>query len=228
MSGGETSLSGTDNNSLALKYTPGYESVFINGVLQVRGSDYVATTGTTVTGLIALTANDVVMVESIIAYSVGDTYTQTAADAKFYSKTSSASSGEASTVNINTKPWNMPWGLQAHVSSSNNTITSAVLVGLTTSFTFVNNRRYKVSAVVSGQFVSGRALGVLTVGSIGGNRIYDVSSGSYFNFGGYCVVTGTGTSQTITVGMSNVSGSTVAAGDASSLHTLTIEDIGPA
>jgi hypothetical protein len=77
MSGGETSLSGTDNNSLALKYTPGYESVFINGVLQVRGSDYVATTGTTVTGLIALTASDVVMVESIIAYSVGDTYTQT-------------------------------------------------------------------------------------------------------------------------------------------------------
>jgi rRNA maturation endonuclease Nob1 len=101
-------------------------------------------------------------------------------------------------------------------------------IGLTTSFTFVNNRRYKVSAVVSGQFVSGRGLGVLTVGSIGGNRIYDVSSGSYFNFGGYCVVTGTGTSQTITVGMSNVSGSTVAAGDGSSLHTLTIEDIGPA
>jgi hypothetical protein len=45
--------------------------------LQVRGSDYVATTGTTVTGLTALTASDVVMVESIVAYSVGDTYTQT-------------------------------------------------------------------------------------------------------------------------------------------------------
>lgn len=83
MSGGQTSLSGTDNNSLALKYTPGYESVFINGVLQVRGSDYVATTGTTVTGLIALTANDVVMVESIVAYSVGDTYTQSTLDGKF-------------------------------------------------------------------------------------------------------------------------------------------------
>jgi hypothetical protein len=77
MSGGETTLSGTDNNSLALKYTAGYESVFINGVLQVRGSDYVATTGTTITGLTALVASDVVMVESIIAYSVGDTYTQT-------------------------------------------------------------------------------------------------------------------------------------------------------
>jgi len=83
MSGGETSLSGTDNNSLALKYTPGYESVFINGVLQVRGSDYVATTGTTVTGLTALTASDVVMVESIIAYSVGDTYTQSTLNTMF-------------------------------------------------------------------------------------------------------------------------------------------------
>jgi hypothetical protein len=108
MSGGETSLSGTDNNSLALKYTPGYESVFINGVLQVRGSDYVATTGTTVTGLIALTANDVVMVESIIAYSVGDTYTQSTLDGKFSPITTtglvlitSATFTAASTVNVN-------------------------------------------------------------------------------------------------------------------------------
>ena len=86
MSGGETSLSGTDNNSLALKYTPGYESVFINGVLQVRGSDYLATTGTTVTGLTALVSGDIVMVESIVAYSVGDTYTQTQSDARFVNK----------------------------------------------------------------------------------------------------------------------------------------------
>jgi len=76
MSGGETSLSGSDNNSLTLKYTPGYEELFINGVLQVRGSDYVATTGTSITGLTALSAGDVVMIQSTIAYSVGDTYTQ--------------------------------------------------------------------------------------------------------------------------------------------------------
>jgi hypothetical protein len=76
MSGGETSLSGTDNNSLSLQYTPGYESVFINGVLQVRNLDYTATSGSTIAGLTALASNDVVMVESIIAYSVGDTYTQ--------------------------------------------------------------------------------------------------------------------------------------------------------
>ena len=77
MSGGETSLSGTDDNSLSLQYTPGYESVFINGVLQVRNLDYTATSGSTISGLTALASNDIVMVESIVAYSVGDTYTQT-------------------------------------------------------------------------------------------------------------------------------------------------------
>ena len=76
MSGGETSLSGTDNNSLSLRYTPGYESVFINGVLQARNLDYTATSGSTISGLTALASNDIVMVESIVAYSVGDTYTQ--------------------------------------------------------------------------------------------------------------------------------------------------------
>jgi hypothetical protein len=93
MSGGETSLSGTDDNSLALEYTPGYESVFINGVLQVRGSDYVATTGTTVTGLTALTASDVVMVESIVAYSVGDTYTQSQISSLLDAKSNVGASG---------------------------------------------------------------------------------------------------------------------------------------
>ena len=93
MSGGETSLSGTDNNSLSLVYTVGYESVFINGVLQVRGSDYVATDGTTVTGLTALTASDVVTVESIVAYSIGDTYTQAQTDSLLDAKSPVSTTG---------------------------------------------------------------------------------------------------------------------------------------
>ena len=93
MSGGETSLSGTDDNSLSLVYTVGYESVFINGVLQVRGSDYTATTGTTVTGLTALTASDVVTVESIVAYSIGDTYTQAQTDSLLDAKSPVSTTG---------------------------------------------------------------------------------------------------------------------------------------
>ena len=46
MSGGETSLSGYDNASQALSYTPGQEQVYLNGILLVRGDDYTATNGT--------------------------------------------------------------------------------------------------------------------------------------------------------------------------------------
>jgi hypothetical protein len=83
MTGGETSLSGNDDLSLSLAYTPGYEQLYINGVLQVRGQDYTATTGTTVTGLTALVAGDTVEIFSAVARTVADVYTQTQSDARF-------------------------------------------------------------------------------------------------------------------------------------------------
>ena len=86
MIGGETSLSGNDDSSLPLAYTPGYEQLYINGVLQVRGGDYTATTGTTVTGLTALVANDVVEIFSAVARTVADVYTQTQSDARFVNR----------------------------------------------------------------------------------------------------------------------------------------------
>jgi hypothetical protein len=86
MAGGETSLSGNDDSSLPLAYTPGYEQLYINGVLQVRGGDYTATTGTTVTGLTALVANDVVEIFSAVARTVADVYTQTQSDARFVNR----------------------------------------------------------------------------------------------------------------------------------------------
>jgi hypothetical protein len=84
--GGETSLSGNDSSGLPLAYNPGYEQVYLNGVLQYRGSDYVATTGNTITGLTALVANDTIEVLSFVTAPIGDTYTQVAADGKFANK----------------------------------------------------------------------------------------------------------------------------------------------
>jgi len=69
--GGETSLSGTDDNGISLSYVAGSEKVFINGALQVRGVDYTGTTGTTLTGIPALTAGDIVEVHSSSNYLVG-------------------------------------------------------------------------------------------------------------------------------------------------------------
>lgn len=82
VAGGETSVSGTDDNAVTLSYTVGLEQVFINGVLQVRGTDYVATTGTSITGLSALAANDVVTVICYAPFNVANTIAPTLVDAK--------------------------------------------------------------------------------------------------------------------------------------------------
>ena len=68
--GGETSLSGNDDAGISLSYVPGSEKVFINGALQVRGTDYVGATGTTLTGIPALTAGDIVEVHSSSNYTI--------------------------------------------------------------------------------------------------------------------------------------------------------------
>ena len=70
MSGGETSLSGYDNASQALSYTPGQEQVYLNGILLVRGDDYTATNGTSITGLTALAASDFIQVNCYNNFSV--------------------------------------------------------------------------------------------------------------------------------------------------------------
>jgi hypothetical protein len=57
--GGTTVLSGNDNNSLPLTYSVGYEQVFQNGVLLVRGSNYTATSGTSITLANASVTGDV-------------------------------------------------------------------------------------------------------------------------------------------------------------------------
>jgi len=68
--GGETSISGADANNNILSYTPNVEQVFINGVLQVRGQDYTATNGSSITGLAALTASDSVEIVTFEAFTV--------------------------------------------------------------------------------------------------------------------------------------------------------------
>jgi len=79
--GGETTISGADANGAVLAYTAGLEQVVLNGAVLVRGHDYLATTGTTITGLSpALVASDVLEVFSFIAFTVANTYTQAQVD----------------------------------------------------------------------------------------------------------------------------------------------------
>ena len=82
-SGGQTSFSGVDSNGLTLIYTPGFEQVYLNGVLLVRGQDYLATTGTSITGLSpALVAGDVLESLSFTPFQVADVVPVSALNAK--------------------------------------------------------------------------------------------------------------------------------------------------
>ena len=81
-SGGETSESGLDDNGLSLSYLVGYEQVYLNGVLLARTSDYNATTGTSITGLAALAAGDILEVITFTAFDLATAIPNTVIDAK--------------------------------------------------------------------------------------------------------------------------------------------------
>jgi len=80
--GGETSESGIDDNGAVLAYVAGKEQVYLNGVLLVRGQDYVATNGTSITSLTALVANDVLEILTFSEFVIANAVDQTLVNAK--------------------------------------------------------------------------------------------------------------------------------------------------
>jgi len=71
-SGSETSIT-ADDNGVPINYTVGQLSVYLNGVKLVLGTDFTATNGSTITGLAALTAADVVEIIALSTFSPADT-----------------------------------------------------------------------------------------------------------------------------------------------------------
>jgi hypothetical protein len=80
--GGETTESGLDDNGLTLAYIPGKEQVYLNGVLLVRTTDYNATNGSSITGLAALTAGDILEIITFTAFELADSIARSLFDAK--------------------------------------------------------------------------------------------------------------------------------------------------
>ena len=71
-SGSETTVT-ADDDGLPLNYTVNQLSLYLNGVKLVMGTDFTATNGSTITGLSALTAGDVVEVIALSTFSPADT-----------------------------------------------------------------------------------------------------------------------------------------------------------
>jgi hypothetical protein len=92
--GGTTSLSGNDDNSVPLAYSAGYEAVYRNGVLLSRGNDYTATNGTSITLIDATITGDLIEVFANQTVALTDTYSQSAANAKFINNTLTTTTGD--------------------------------------------------------------------------------------------------------------------------------------
>ena len=81
---GQTSFSGSDSNSLTLTYNDSlYMDVYQNGVLLKAGTDYTATTGTTVVLVVGASLNDIVEMIVYDVFSVNNTYTKTESDTRY-------------------------------------------------------------------------------------------------------------------------------------------------
>ena len=80
----QTSFSGSDANSLTLAYTDTlYMDVYQNGVLLKAGTDYTATTGTSVVLGQGASLNDHVEMVVYDVFSVNETYTKTESDNRY-------------------------------------------------------------------------------------------------------------------------------------------------
>ena len=69
-SGGETAIT-TDTSGKSINYTVGWVAVYLNGV-RLHDSDFTATSGNSITGLAALTTDDVVIIEAQHTFSSSD------------------------------------------------------------------------------------------------------------------------------------------------------------
>jgi hypothetical protein len=81
--GGQTTFSGTDNNSLTLGYTVGSALVTLNGVMLEVGSEVTATSGTSVVLASGATAGDELNVYAFSTFNLADVYTKAQSDAKY-------------------------------------------------------------------------------------------------------------------------------------------------
>jgi hypothetical protein len=81
---GQTSFSGSDADSKVLSYQDGvYLDVYQNGVLLKPGTDYTATTGTTVVLVTGASSGDVVEMIAYDVFSVANSYTVTESDTRY-------------------------------------------------------------------------------------------------------------------------------------------------
>jgi hypothetical protein len=112
---GTTTLSGTDDTTNTLAYSPGFEQVFLNGVLLSRTSDYTATTGTSVVLVTATVTNDIVEIICALQVAYTDVITTAAAATTFVAKALTTTTGDIIYASAANTPARLGIGSSAQV-----------------------------------------------------------------------------------------------------------------
>ena len=189
---GTTSLSGLDDNSVALVYDVGYEAVYRNGVLLSRGNDYTATNGTTVTLTEATIAGDIIEIFANQLVPLADAISkgQYTAKGALLSATAASTPGVLTVGTdgqVLTAASGQSTGLQWATPSGSLTlsqIATGTLSGTSVNLTGLSSYDTIVIAIVNGTWA--------TANSDVRFRINGVSTGGlYYYMGGAGLATGT-------------------------------------
>jgi hypothetical protein len=91
LSASTSTISGYDDNTNNLLYTPGFELVYINGTLINRGIDYTATSGNTVALTESAFSGDLIEIHAFESFILSDMYTKNETDNRYILNTASTS-----------------------------------------------------------------------------------------------------------------------------------------
>jgi hypothetical protein len=111
--GGETSLSGADDGGKTLTFSDGeYVDVYLNGIALVAGTDYGTATANTISGLAALSTDDIVEVVVYDIYNVAKINSEAVRTRHYYT----ATGGETSIGTAQIPGLSFPGGTEIEVS----------------------------------------------------------------------------------------------------------------
>ena len=148
-SGGETSLTGYDNASQVLAYTPGQEQVYLNGILLVRGDDYTATNGTSITNLSALAASDFVQVNCYSNFSIATLPVSGLVGSILNSQLAN------SAITINGSPVSLGGSISISTASTSEILTNKTISGSSNTLSNIENSALTNSSItINGSSVS--------------------------------------------------------------------------
>jgi hypothetical protein len=139
---GTTTLTGTDDGTTVLAYTPGYEEVFLNGVLLSRTNDYTASTGTSVVLSAATIAGDIVEIICPLQVAYTDAITTTAANAAYVPKTLTTTKGDIITATAANTPARLGVGTDAQILVADSTASTGLKWATPAGSSFTTGNNY--------------------------------------------------------------------------------------